>query len=101
MDTARLAAMSDPAKNYQFRRSWSPPKRRNPAMAGTIDRADFDISSEISLTPIDLTVQRAIACAMRRAARIDRTADLLLSVGRVDAAERLSRVAADLREVTA
>jgi hypothetical protein len=99
MDTARLAAMSWPDLNYQFRRSWSPPDKRNPALAGTRNGADFVTTSEISLDQIDLTVQRAIACAMRRAARIDRTADLLLSVGRVDAAERLSRIAHDLREV--
>jgi hypothetical protein len=38
---------------------------------------------------------------MNRAAEIDRTADLLLSIGRVAAAERLSRAAADIRAVMA
>jgi hypothetical protein len=44
---------------------------------------------------------RRISDAARRAASMDRFADLLLSVGCVDAAERLSHVAADLREVSA
>jgi hypothetical protein len=99
VDAARAADMSWPDRNYQFHRPWRPPEKRNPAMAGTIDRADFDISSETENTAIDLTVQRAIAYAMRRAAVIDRTADLLLSVGRVDAAERLAHRAAEIRGV--
>ena len=101
MDTAHAAEQSWPDRNYQFRRSWSPPEKRNPALAGTRNGADFVISNGITIPQIDLTVQRAISCAMRRAARIDRQADLLLSIGRVDAAERLAHIAADLREVTA
>jgi hypothetical protein len=101
MDSARAAAMSWPDRNYQFRRPWRPPQKRNPVLAGTRNRAEFEISSEADNTEIEHTVQRAIDFALRRAAVIDRTADLLLSVGRVDAAERLSRVAADLRGVAA
>jgi hypothetical protein len=101
MDPARAADMSWPDLNYQFRRSWSPPDKRNPALAGTRNGANFVTTSEISLDQTDLTVQRAIAYAMRRAAKIDRTADLLLSIGRTDAAERLAHRAAEIRGVLA
>jgi hypothetical protein len=101
MDTACAADQSWPDRNYQFRRSWSPPEKRNPALAGTSNRAEFVISSETENTEIDRTVQRAIDFAMRRAARIDRVADLLLSIGRTDAAERLSHRAAEIRGVLA
>jgi hypothetical protein len=101
VDGARAADQSDPAQNYHFSRRWSPPEKRNPALAGTRNGADFVTTSEITLDPIDQTVQRAIACALRRAARIDRTADLLLSIGRVDAAERLAHRAAEIRAVAA
>jgi hypothetical protein len=55
-------------------------------MGGTINRAEFETYSN---TPFDITAAEA--------AQLDRQADLLLSVGRHDAAERLAHRAADLR----
>jgi len=47
----------------------------------------------------EAAAQRAVAFAQRRAASLDRTADLLLSIGRVPQAERLAHRAAAIREV--
>lgn len=63
--------MSWPDRNYQFSRPWSPPDKRNPALAGTSNRADFVTSSETDNTALDRTVQRAIACALRRASELE------------------------------
>lgn len=99
MDTARLADQSWPDRNPRFTWPPDPPNRKRPGRdTGALSKSKL---TDPAHTPAELAAQRAIACAMRRAARIDRVADLLLSVGRVDAAERLSRVAADLREVAA
>jgi hypothetical protein len=100
--TARSADQSWPDANIQFRRPWNPPqKRKRQGLATPAPSEHLEISSDPDITAIDLTVQRAIEFAMHRAAVIDRTADLLLSVGRVDAAERLAHRAAELREVLA
>ena len=43
MTAAEFAAMADPSKNPQFRRSWTgpPQKRRGPPTAGTVEQPDF------------------------------------------------------------
>jgi hypothetical protein len=80
---------------------WPPPKSETPALVRASGREGFESVGKPDCSGINHTTQRAIAFAMRRAATIDRTADLLLSIGRVDAAERLSRVAESIREVAA
>lgn len=49
-------------------------------------------------TPAEASAQRAIEFAQRRAASLDRQADLLLSIGRHLQAERLAFRAASIRE---
>jgi hypothetical protein len=102
MDTARAAEMSWPDRNYQFRRWWGPPQKRNPVLAATSTRADYSNSSSAQiLSAIDGPAQRAIAFALRRAAQIDRQADLLLALGKHLQAHRLSHRARQIREVAA
>lgn len=102
MDTARLADQSWPDANIQFRRPWSPPqKRKRQGLATPAPSELLEISSDPGYSAAADVAQRAIDFAMCRAARIDRTADLLLSVGRVDAAERLAHRAAEIRTVAA
>jgi hypothetical protein len=102
MDTASAADQSWPTYNRQFRRSWKPPqKRKRQGLATPAPSQHFEISNVPEYSPAEGAAQRAIAAASRRAAKIDRTADLLLSVGRVDAAERLAHRAAEIRAVLA
>lgn len=102
MDAGSVAAPSWPDHNVQFRRPWAMPPplaRRSPALAPTSNRADFE---DRSITVNNLgsgAVQRALAANVRRAADLDRQADLLLSLGQHHAAERLSTLAHELREV--
>ncbi len=89
-----MAAMSDPLRNFNFSRRWvGPPdwKRERPAIAGTINRAEFKDGSSIHQT-------NASARLSQWASRLDRIADYELAHGHNDAAERLSRQAAELRE---
>ena len=95
-DTCGAADQSDADHNYRLKRPWSPPQKRNPALADTSNRAEFVIGSVVNITETARTSQRAIAVS---AALIDRTADLLLSNGRTDAAERLAHRAAEIRGV--
>src|SRR4051794_2151822 len=94
---AYYAAQSWPDANPRF--AWPPPQeRKRPADRATGRQAQtFDSITERDPNTHTTVAQRACAFALRRAARIDRTADLLLSLGRVEAAERLSHVAAELR----
>jgi hypothetical protein len=88
MDTARMAAQSDPDMNPHFRRRWAdlpPQKRKRPALAGTSNRADF------------IKVSESTYSTTETAAQLDRAADLLLSVGRRLHAEYLANRAATMR----
>src|SRR6185312_3834790 len=101
MPAAHGAEIAARMHESRLRVLWPPPKNETPALVRASSREGFEDGRGLLYTGIDGAAQRAIDFAMRRAATIDRTADLLLSIGRVDAAERLSRVAADLREVAA
>jgi hypothetical protein len=76
-----------------YRHRWREPlsqKRRSPALGGSSNRAtNFEISNS------------HLYATAETAAQLDREADLLLSVGRRAAAERLSNQAADLRQAVA
>ena len=50
-----------------------------------------DSSSHTTITATDATAQRAVQFALRRAAQIDRTADLLFALGKYVQAERWAR----------
>jgi hypothetical protein len=95
MDAARAAAMADPLENPSFRRRWSGPPgptRKRPVLVPTSARAEFQtISNFAENTDLVRLFQREI--------RMDRAADAALAFGRHDAAERLSRLAAEMREV--
>jgi hypothetical protein len=104
MDTARLAEMADPAKNRRFRGPWvDPPRnRKRPGAAPPAPRARSEsITDNVDNIRAALAGQQAVSFALRRAASLDRLADLLLSIGRHTAAERLAHLAAELREVAA
>jgi hypothetical protein len=104
MDVAAMAAASDPDQNWQFIRRWTDPpplKRRSPALGGSSNRADFVSSSKPTNTPADAAAQRACAVVLRRAARLDHLAGLLLSIGQRPAAARLASIADELREAVA
>jgi hypothetical protein len=95
MDAARAAAMADPLENPNFRRRWSGPpglERKRPAFVPTNNRAEF----KAIITTAENT---DLARLFQRANRLDRAADAALSFGRHDTAERLSQLAAMLREV--
>jgi hypothetical protein len=76
-------------------------KRKRQGLATPALSKTSAINSSPEYSPGTDVAQRAIDFAMRRAARIDRTADLLLSIGRTDAAERLAHRAAEIRGVLA
>lgn len=102
MDTARLAEQSWPDRNYQSRRPWSPPqKRKRQGLDTPAPSENPEVRSNNEYSPTNEVEQQTTDFAMRRAARIDRVADLLLSIGRTDAAERLSHEAAQIRTVSA
>lgn len=55
-------------------------------------------TNESPLTALRVVAERGSDAAMHRAAKIDRAADLLLSLGHHAPAERLAHLAAGLRE---
>jgi hypothetical protein len=92
MDAARMAAMSDPLLNPQFRRRWGPPlKRISPPPTGIGVGAKFEVSSSEK-------ENTSSARVLQWASQLDRLADAELAVGRVAQAERLAHEAAELRE---
>ena len=103
MDPARAAAQSWPDNNRWFAARWSePPKRRK--RAGRHPRAlatILDSSGHTTITATDATAQRAVQFALRLAAQIDRTADLLSALGKHVQAEPLARRAQQIREAVA
>jgi len=103
MDPAAAAAQSWPDTNPAFRRPWAmppPQTRKRPVPGETSSRAKSGSNSgSTASNTATAAAQRAIAFAQRRAAEIDRTADLLLSIGRHIQAERLANLAAELRGV--
>jgi hypothetical protein len=102
MDAARAADQSWPARNYQFRRPWTPPpKRRSPARGPTSDRVDFVSSSNAECILAETAAQRACLVAMRQADRLERRAAVLAALGQRDAALRFSVLAGQMRAVAA
>ncbi len=93
MNAARFADMSDLAKNWRFSRPWDepPPQKRKRQGRHPLASSKSIVAQLSYISP---------QTAAQRAAQIDRTADLLLSVGRVDAAERLAHRAAEIRGAT-
>lgn len=94
MDAAQFAAMSDPARNYHFSRGWDEPpplKRERPRTGGTVSRSQN--------SGRDNKLDDSFSLANMQAARLDRTADAWLALGRVSIAERLAWRAAELRGV--
>jgi hypothetical protein len=92
-DAAAMAAQSDPDRNPHFRRRWGPPDLRSgPRIVPTIQRAKFEVSSSENMNS-------AVGCLHQLASRLDRQADYELALGHHTIAERLSRHAAELREV--
>ncbi len=88
-----MAAMSDPERNFQFKRWRGPPKRTSPRTTGIVQGLNFKSgSSDNDNSLIDRLLQAAF--------RLDRLADAELAVGRVIAAERLAHEAHELREAT-
>jgi hypothetical protein len=95
MDAARMAAMSDPARNFHFSRRWQGPPldRSGPRIVPTIQRAKIEDGSS------DM-VNTSAARLLQAACFLDRLADQELAIGRVNAAERLAHEAQALREAT-
>lgn len=79
-------------------RALKPPRNRKgrPAQAAP---SENQINGKGEYKTAEAAAQRELEYATRRAAQLDRTADLLLSVGQHHAAERLSALAHELREV--
>ncbi len=93
MDTAQMATQPDPDRNPNFRRRWGPPppRRASPQTPGSVQGPDFkNGSSEKENRMIERLLQAAF--------RLDHQADAELAIGRHAAAERLSHLAAELRE---
>jgi hypothetical protein len=100
MDGARAAAQSWPHQNVQLRRSWTPPpEKRNPALAGTSGRADFDSSSNAECIDAEAAAQRACSLATRQADRLERHAGTLAALGQHEAALRFSALAGKMQAV--
>jgi hypothetical protein len=102
-DTAAMAAQDLPEANRQFRRFGLPPppknrKRRPPAQRAA-SFENFGNTNDTFNATATAAAQRGLALVARRAAQLDRVADLLLSIGRHLQAERLSHRAAELRAV--
>jgi hypothetical protein len=92
MDVARMASLSDPEKNFQFKRWRGPPlKRISPRTTGIVRGPEFKGNSS------DNDNSRS-AHLLQWAFRLDRVADAELAVGRFDVAERLAHHAQELRE---
>jgi hypothetical protein len=100
-DTAAMAAQDLPEANRQFRKFGLPPpknrKRRPIPRAASFE--NFGNTNAATNATADAAAQRGLAIAARRAAQLDRVADLLLSIGGHLQAERLSHRAAELRAV--
>jgi hypothetical protein len=98
-DTAAMAAQDLPEANRQFRKFGLPPpknrKRRPRDRAASFE--NFSNTNDTFNATATAAAQRGLALAARRAAQLDRVADLLLSIGRHMQAERLSHRAAELR----
>jgi hypothetical protein len=94
MDAAKMAAQSDPTRNYHFSRRWSPPplERERPPTSAKVQRARIDLENGSTNKNSDP------ARILQWAYRLDRVADAELAFGHVAAAERLSQHAAELRE---
>jgi hypothetical protein len=98
-DTAALAEQSDPARNAMFGRRWTGPPAQKRKAPGSDTQGSFEkLNLTDKTTTADLAGQRALFKALRHAAEIDRTADLLLALGFGRQAERLSHNAAAIRE---
>jgi hypothetical protein len=94
MDGGRAADQSWPDNNRWFAARWAEPPPQARKRPGRHPRAlatKSDSISHITITATDATAQPAVQFALRRAAQIDRTADLLLALGKHVQAERLAR----------
>lgn len=100
MDSAAMAAQSDPVRNRQFARPWTgPPRSRErpgphhqPRPILKLQNANTSIVNRA-----EASAQRAIRHAVRRVAEIERKAEIAAAVGLRDAADRLRAIAADIR----
>jgi len=101
MDLAAMAAASDPASNWHFRRRWSDPpllKRERPPRDREAPPQN-SIDSEATYSGVDAAAQRATYAAIRHADRLARQAALLSDIGLTDAALRTAELVRQLREV--
>lgn len=104
MDSAAMAAQSDPVRNKQFGRPWTGPPVWNRRGPGRDTRANFEklnLNSERSDSTPARAAQRAMLTAVRRAEELDRRACLLAAIGLADAALRAAAIAAEIRAVLA
>lgn len=102
LDTARAADQSWPHLNRAFG-PWPPAQKRErrPGLA-RLETAQSEVTTGRPVSTIaDRAAQRAVACALARAAALDRRADLLLQLNMPAPAERLAHAAAELRSTAA
>jgi hypothetical protein len=101
MNTAALAAASDPDSNVQFCRRWTGPppvQRIRPALAATSNRAElFDDNNSRVNTKAGDAAARACEAATRRIAKLELRAGALNAIGLRDAALRLRALAEAIR----
>lgn len=98
MRSAHGAGTADRMHDALLARAMKPPKNRKGPGVGP--RASFEKSDDDSgeYGTADRCAQRHVARALAKASRLDRAADILLSIGRHGAAERLANEAFALRE---
>jgi hypothetical protein len=100
MDPARAADMADPLCNFHFSRPWTgPPARKSQGRRPQAFSKGIGGREGTSVNTGEAAAQRAIGKAIARAARLDRTAVLLLALGYHPQAGRLAHRAAELRAV--
>jgi hypothetical protein len=74
-----------------------PPRKRNPALAGTSNRAKFVNNSDYLDSTATKAAQRAIRGAVLRAASLERRAAIAETIGLRDASLRFASIAATIR----
>jgi hypothetical protein len=97
MDAARAFDASWPDCNFHFRRGWAEPppqKRERRPAGGTTGPAKTQGDDDTAEDSLLLRLSQRARC-------LDQAADAELLLGHHALAERLSRLAADLREVSA
>jgi hypothetical protein len=98
MDSAAMAAKSDPDQNHQFRRPWTPPpKRKGPSHHTRASFGKLNLNSERIDSTATQAAKRAVCKAERRAAELDHRAVLLGAVGLRDAGLRDRTLAEAIR----